>query len=80
MIRFLGGSGDPQNAYLVTELVENGSLWDLLHDRKRVIPWAMRIKIAYGAHPCPSSYPSCSTTHPLYRSLIYLLLLNHRNR
>lgn len=48
MIRFLGGNGEPPNAYLVTELVENGSLWELLHDRKKIIPWTMRMRIAYG--------------------------------
>lgn len=47
MIRFLGGNGEPPNAYLVTELVENGSLWELLHDRKKIIPWTMRMRIAY---------------------------------
>jgi hypothetical protein len=34
--------------YLVTELVENGSLWDLLHDRKRNVPWPLRTRIALG--------------------------------
>jgi serine/threonine protein kinase len=65
MIRFLGGNGEPPNAYLVTELVENGSLWELLHDRKKIIPWTMRMRIAYGTpqppRPCVRSPREC---HP----------------
>lgn len=48
LIRFLGGKGEPPQVYLVTEIVENGSLWDLLRDKKRGMPWHLRARVALG--------------------------------
>ena len=47
LVRFLGGSSDPPNLYIVTELVKNGSLWEILHDKQRILPGPLRLRMAY---------------------------------
>ncbi|KAL6070956.1 Serine/threonine-protein kinase HT1 [Balamuthia mandrillaris] len=46
LIRFVGGSSEPPHLYLVTELVENGSLWDILHKEEFELTWELRLQMA----------------------------------
>lgn len=42
----MGYSDDEEDLCIVTEYLSEGSVWNILHDPKRVLPWQKRLKIA----------------------------------
>lgn len=49
VLRFIGACVDDNNLYLVSELAERGSLWDVLHDADVRLSWARRCDMAIQA-------------------------------